>query len=30
MEGDGLVEMKKNVREIRPIELAANLKILID
>ncbi|MGU5559305.1 HVO_A0114 family putative DNA-binding protein [Aeromonas caviae] len=30
MEGYGLVELKKNVREIEPIALAISFKILID
>lgn len=30
MEGYGLVELKKNVREIQPIALATSFKILID
>lgn len=30
MEGYGLVELKKNVREIEPIALATSFKILID
>lgn len=29
MEGYGLVELKKNVREIEPIALATSFKILI-
>lgn len=30
MEGYGLVELKKNVREVEPITLATNFTILID
>lgn len=30
MEGYGLAELKKNVREIEPIALATSFKILID
>ena len=30
MEGYGLVELKKNVREIEPVALATSFKILID
>lgn len=30
MEGYGLVELNKNVREIKPVALATSFKILID